>query len=98
MAADGLIVRVAFTEVDAKVLKLVIGPLKNGVKLLLLGEHVILVLISTMEKLLGRNISTEPIAVHPAPAAFPPGTIFVLRKLLMLVVVVRIAGTSNDQL
>src|SRR5262245_25783129 len=50
------------------------------------------------KELVGKDMLTEFIDVHPRLSAVPPVTTFVLRKLVMVVVVVMIAGTSNDQL
>src|SRR5215471_9278604 len=46
----------------------------------------------------GLRMPTELIAEHPLRAKTPFGSTFVLKKLVMLVLVVITAGTSNDQL
>lgn len=48
--------------------------------------------------LCGLTTSTELIVEHPLRAKTPLGSTFVLKKLVTLVSVVIIAGTSNDQL
>jgi len=46
----------------------------------------------------GSLIPTESMLVHPIEPNVPVGTIFVVTKLVMLVVVVIMLGTANDQL
>jgi hypothetical protein len=63
------------------------------------AEHgEIVVLTAELLLLCGLSISTESMVVHPPIPKIPPGSIFVLRKLVMVVSVVMIPGTSNDQL
>ena len=50
------------------------------------------------EVVAGLFITTESIFVHPKTPKAPVGTILVLTKLVMVVVVVIIPGTSKDQL
>src|ERR1700674_4816910 len=46
--------------------------------------------------LCGSDITADCMGPHPREPKKPVGTMFVLRKLEMVVVVVMIAGTSND--
>jgi hypothetical protein len=88
-------VRVAPVTASVNVLKLVIGPLKPARNWLSTGVQCV---ITFAGELLGLTICTESIAVHPEPSRTPPATMFVVRKLVMVVVVVITVGTSNDQL
>jgi len=88
-------VRVAPVTASVNVPKLVIGPLKLAGKVVAPGEQVV---AKPAEELLGFPICAESIAVHPETAMIPPATMFVFRKLVIVVVVVITVGTSNDQL
>ena len=88
-------VRVAPVTASVNVLKLIIGPLKLAGKVFAPGEQAV---AKPAEELLGLTTCAESIAVHPATAMTPPATMFVFRKLVIVVVVVITVGTSNDQL